>query len=201
MSISLIMTILLFSACASDTQPKKTVSSAKSSPIQIKPAYEPNFGDTETIGDLQYTFISLNGEDTVGSGNHTATGEKQLYSVLITVKNIGDQAVTVNPSFFTLISGSKTYSVAEMATLYKNEREPEGDTMYRDKLREQFASGVPQGTILTTLEPGEEKNGYLIFDVDPTEAFIAEEEGAPVVEKLEIKSNRSDGETLIFYFY
>lgn len=202
LSASLFIGFLLLSACMNDAQPEEIPSSsAKSSPAQIRPTYEPNYGDTETIGDLQYTLISLSVEGEVGSGDHITTGEKQFYSVLMTVKNNGTQSITLAPSFFTLISWPKTYSVAETATLYKNEYEPQGESVYRDKIREHFASGVPRGTILTTLEPGEEKNGYLIFDVDPAETFIVEEEGAPVVEKLEIKSNLSDEDTIIFYLY
>ncbi|MFL2101441.1 DUF4352 domain-containing protein [Desemzia sp. FAM 23989] len=198
--VSLFIGFILLSACTNDAQPEETPSSsAKPSTVKIKPAYEPNYGDTETIGDLQYTLISLSVEGEVGSGDHVTTGEKQFYSILMTVKNSGTQSVTLEPSFFTLISRPKTYAVAETATLYKNEYEPQGESIYRDKIREHFASGISRGTILTTLEPDEEMNGYIIFDVDPAETFIVEEDGAPIIEKLEIKSNRSDADTIIFY--
>lgn len=192
-SIALLIGTLLLSACTNDIQLEEDTSSKEPSIVQIKPAYKPSFGDTETIGDLEYTFISLFAEDSVGSGDHAITGEKDLYSVLITIKNIGDRSVTVEPSFFTLISGPKTFFVAETATLYKNEYEVEDET------RKHYANKIPKGTLLTTLEPGEERNGFLIFSVD-SDTFITEKEGPPVVEKLEVKSNQSDTDTLIFYF-
>lgn len=193
------MGILLLSACDFYTQQEESPPSVASSPVQIRPSYEPNFGDTETIGDLQHTFIGLFAEGSVGSGEHAITGESGLYSVMMTVKNIGNQAVTVEPSFFTLFSGPKTFFVAETATLYKNEYETVDENSMDYKFIEHYASGVPIGTLLTTLEPGEERIGYLIFGVD-SDTFITEE-GAPVVEKLEIKSNQSNGDTIVFYFY
>lgn len=198
-SIALLIGTLLLSACTNDIQLEEATSSKEPSIVQIKPAYNPSFGDIETIGDLEYTFISLFAEDSVGSGDHAITGEKGLYSVLITIKNIGDQSVTVEPSFFTLISGPKTFFVAETATLYKNEYEVEDETSIQYETRKHYANKIPKGTLLTTLEPGEERNGFLIFGVD-SDTFITEKEGPPVVEKLEIKSNQSDTDTLIFYF-
>lgn len=199
--IAILTGTLLVSACKNDAQPKESPSSIESSSaVQIRPAFEPNYGDTETIGDLQYTFIGLFAEGSVGSGEQAITGEKGLYSVMMTVKNIGNQAVTVDPSYFTLISGAKTFFVAETATLYKNEYEEEDENSLDYQISEQYASGVPKGTILTTLESGEERNGFLIFGVD-SDTFVKEEGEAPVVEKLEIKSNQSSGETIVFYFY
>lgn len=66
------------------------------------------------------------------------------------------------------------------------------EIIYHDKTREYFASGVPRGAILSTLEPSEEKNGYLIFNATSAETFIMEEDAAPLIKKLE-KTNAFHG--------
>lgn len=199
LSIATLFGSLLLSACTDNAQIEEPTSSSEISTTQTNRIDKPSFGDTQAIGDLEYTFIGSFAQGDIGSGDYIITGEKHMYGIMLTIKNIGEQPVTIDPSYFKIISSQKTFFVDETATLYKNEYEIEDEASISYQIRELYAPGVPTGRILTSLEPNEERNGYLIFGVN-SDTFIVEKNEPQIVEKLEIKSNKSSSDTIFFYF-
>lgn len=96
-----------------------TDSSSKASSEETEANY--SVGQTFTVGDVEYTVNSVSTSQTVGDEfiNKTAQGTYLLLN--ITVKNNGDDALSVSNDYFTLYKGKTKYTSDSTASLYASD--------------------------------------------------------------------------------
>lgn len=96
-----------------------TDSSSKASSEETEATY--SVGQTFTVGDVEYTVNSVSTSQTVGDEfiNKTAQGTYLLLN--ITVKNNGDEALSVSNDYFTLYKGKTKYTSDSTASLYASD--------------------------------------------------------------------------------
>ncbi len=96
-----------------------TDSSSKASSEETEATY--SVGQTFTVGDVEYTVNSVSTSQTVGDEfiNKTAQGTYLLLN--ITVKNNGDDALSVSNDYFTLYKGKTKYTSDSTASLYASD--------------------------------------------------------------------------------
>lgn len=74
--------------------------------------------DTLKVGDVEYTVNKIETTDTIGNEYLNQTAQETYLIVSITVKNNGDDALSVLDSFFKLKKGDKTYNTDSSAIMY-----------------------------------------------------------------------------------
>lgn len=96
-----------------------TDSSSKASSEETEATY--SVGQTFTVRDVEYTVDSVSTSQTVGDEfiNKTAQGTYLLLN--ITVKNNGDDALSVSNDYFTLYKGKTKYTSDSTASLYASD--------------------------------------------------------------------------------
>lgn len=96
-----------------------TDSSSKASSEETEATY--SVGQTFTVGDVEYTVNSVSTSQTVGDEfiNKTVQGTYLLLN--ITVKNNGDDALSVSNDYFTLYKGKTKYTSDSTASLYASD--------------------------------------------------------------------------------
>ncbi|MCS4488510.1 DUF4352 domain-containing protein [Streptococcus sciuri] len=101
-------------------------------------------GQTFTVGDVEYTVNSVSTSQTVGDEfiNETAQGTYLLLN--ITVKNNGDNALSVSNDYFTLYKGKTKYTSDSKASLYASNH---------------------TGFFLEEVNPGNALTGTVAFDI------------------------------------
>lgn len=74
--------------------------------------------DTLKVGDVEYTVNKIETTDTIGNEYLNQTAQETYLIVSITVKNNGDDALSVLDSFFKLKKGDKIYNTDSSAIMY-----------------------------------------------------------------------------------
>lgn len=74
-------------------------------------------GDTLKVGDVEFT---VNGKETATNvGGQYGSNSQGTYLILdVTVKNVGNEAITTDTSFFKLKNGEKTYEADSTASMH-----------------------------------------------------------------------------------
>ncbi len=103
----------------STTTSKATTTDSSSKASSEETVY--SVGQTFTVGDVEYTVNSVSTTQTVGDEflNETAQG---IYLLLnVTIKNNGDDALSVSNDYFTLYKGKTKYTSDSTASLYASD--------------------------------------------------------------------------------
>lgn len=111
-------------------------------------------GDTFKIGKVQYTINSTASKKTVGPSIIPTTAKDTFFIVNVTVKNLSDEKVMLDSSFFTLKKDQKRYEADTMASLSANQNE-DGESS--------------SAMLMENINPDVEATGNVVFDV--TEAL------------------------------
>lgn len=77
-------------------------------------------GDTVKVGDVEFTVNSTSTAKNVG-GEWGANSQGTFLLVNVTVNNAGNEAITIDSSFFALKAGEKTYDADGSAGIYAND--------------------------------------------------------------------------------
>lgn len=109
------------------------------------PAEEPNpgIGEEIIVGDVHFTVNETSTAQNVG-GEYGVDAQSQFLILNVTIQNEKNEAVTVDSSFFKLLSGERTYDSDGTAAIYAND-----DASF-------FLESVNPGVALT---------GNVVFDV------------------------------------
>ncbi|SDJ08690.1 DUF4352 domain-containing protein [Salimicrobium halophilum] len=109
-------------------------------------------GDTVDVGDMTYT---INGKSTAQQVGPSTLPEEAngMYVVLdVTVKNNGNEAVTVDGSYFKLKQGETTFEADSGASMSANQGED---------------GTIQNSFFMEQLNPSSEMSGKVVFDVAP----------------------------------
>lgn len=107
-------------------------------------------GDVVKVGDMEYTIKGKSTTDQVGP-SALPTKASDTYLVLdVVLKNNGNEAVTIDSSFFKLKRGEKTYEADSMASMSANQGE-------NGQIEDSF--------LLQELNPDSTAEGKVVFDV------------------------------------
>lgn len=77
-----------------------------------------SIGQTLTVGDVEYTVNSINSTKTVGSKYLSHDAQEMYLIVNVSVKNNGNESLSVSGDFFKLIKGEKEYSTDTEGSMY-----------------------------------------------------------------------------------
>jgi len=100
-------------------------------------------GEAITVGGVEFTVNGSKTAKNVG-GEYGQTSQGTYLLLDVTVKNVGNEAITTDASFFKLISGEKTFDADSSAGIYAN---PDTDFFYEQ------------------VNPDLSAKGYVVFDV------------------------------------
>lgn len=129
----------------SDTATEETTSETPAE----EPAEEPveevvaGIGQEIQVGDVFFTANEVTTATSLG-GEYGVTAQSQFTVVNVTIRNEKNEAITVDSSFFKLLSGDRTYDSDGGAGIYANE-----DADF----------------FLTSVNPGVSLSGNVVFDV------------------------------------
>lgn len=139
------------SKTSSETKDKTTESASKEkSKDKAKEEKTYKIGDKIVVGDMEYTVTKLGTADSVGP-SVLPTNASGKYVVLdVTLKNNGNEAVTIDTSFFKLQRGDKTYEADASASMSANQGED---------------GAIDNSFFLQSLNPDSEISGKVVFDV------------------------------------
>lgn len=86
------------------------------------PAKEQVFGigDVVKVGDVEFTINSTSTAKNVG-GEYGTNAQGTYLLMNVSVKNVGNESITMDSSFFQLKSGEKTFDADSSASIYANE--------------------------------------------------------------------------------
>lgn len=134
-------------APAEETATEETTEEAPAEEAAEEPAEEPveeaGIGTEVKVGDVYFTANEVTTATNVG-GEYGVTAQSQFTIVNVTVRNEKNEAITVDSSFFKLLSGERTYDSDGTAAIYANE-----DADF----------------FLTSVNPGVSLTGNVVFDV------------------------------------
>lgn len=124
---------------------------AKEEPAKEEVAEEKTYkiGDKVVVGDMEYV---INGKETaaaVGPAAFPTKASGKFVLIDVTLKNNGNEAVTVDSSFFKLQQGEKTFEADTTGSMYANQ----GD------------DGIDNSFFLQEVNPESEITGKVAFDV------------------------------------
>ncbi|MGO4295855.1 DUF4352 domain-containing protein [Glutamicibacter sp. MCAF14] len=143
---------------SADSQPsaKAEVAAKEDAPEKQEPAKEEvaeeksyKIGDKVVVGDMEYV---INGKETaaaVGPAAFPTKASGKFVLIDVTLKNNGNEAVTVDSSFFKLQQGEKTFEADTTGSMYANQ----GD------------DGIDNSFFLQEVNPDSEITGKVAFDV------------------------------------
>lgn len=148
---------------SADSQPsaKAEVAAKEDAPEKEEPAKEEaakeevaeektyKIGDKVVVGDMEYV---INGKETaaaVGPAAFPTKASGKFVLIDVTLKNNGNEAVTVDSSFFKLQQGEKTFEADTTGSMYANQ----GD------------DGIDNSFFLQEVNPESEITGKVAFDV------------------------------------
>lgn len=109
-------------------------------------------GDTVEVGKMTYVINSMEAADQVGPSILPETASGKYIVIDATLKNNGDEAVTVDSNFFKLKRGEKTYEADSGASMSANQGED---------------GNIDNSFFLQQLNPDSEITGKVVFDVAP----------------------------------
>lgn len=102
-------------------------------------------GEKVKVGDLEYTVNSVENASTVGGQYTSSTADGKYIVADVTVKNNGDEAITIDTELFKILNGDATNGADAAASTEAN------------------PSDI--GFFLEQLNPSSEKSGKVVFDV------------------------------------
>lgn len=108
-----------------------------------KQEYE--IGEKVKVDDLEYTVNSIERADTVGGQYTSSTADGKYIVADVTVKNNGDESITIDTELFKILNGDATNGADAAASTEAN------------------PSDI--GFFLEQLNPSSEKTGKVVFDV------------------------------------
>lgn len=109
-------------------------------------------GDTVPVGDMTYIISKKEVADQVGPSALPEKASGKFVIIEVTLKNGGNEAVTVDSSFFKLKRGDKTYEADNMASMSANQKED---------------GSIENSFFLQEVNPDLEVKGFVVFDVAP----------------------------------
>ncbi|SET95670.1 protein of unknown function [Salinibacillus kushneri] len=112
----------------------------------------PGIGEEVKVGAMTYTINEKSTTEQVGPSSLPEEANGKYVILNITVKNNGDEAVTIDGSFFKLKQGDKTFEADSMASTSANQAED---------------GSIKNSFFLEQLNPGSEMTGNVAFDVAP----------------------------------
>lgn len=116
-------------------------------------------GDTVNVGKMIYRVNEKNVASQVGPSILPQKASGQYVVIDVTLKNDGNEAVTIDSSFFKLKRGDKTYEADTMGSMSANQGEN---------------GNIDNSFFLQQLNPDSEITGKVVFDVAPEVAESAE---------------------------
>ncbi|MGP4061822.1 DUF4352 domain-containing protein [Halobacillus sp. H74] len=111
-----------------------------------------SMGDTVEVGAMTYTINEKSTAKEVGPSVAPTTANGKYVVLNVTVKNNGNEAVTVDGSYFKLKQDEKTFETDSMASTSANQGED---------------GSIQNSFFLEQLNPGSEISGNIAFDVAP----------------------------------
>lgn len=138
---------------ADKTEEKQSEATKNDSEEQKEDTY--GIGDTVSVGDMQYTVNKVETGKEVGPSVLPTTAGDTFLIVDLTVKNNGNEAVTVDSSFFKLKEGDKTFEADTDASMSANQND-DGE--------------ITNSFFLQSLNPDVEMTGKVVFDVTEAQA-------------------------------
>jgi hypothetical protein len=109
-------------------------------------------GEQVTVGDMVYTVTNKSTADQVGPSILPEKASEKFIVIDVTVRNNGNEAVTVDSSFFKLKRGEKTYEADTAASMSANQGEN---------------GTIENSFFMQQLNPDSEMSGRIVFDVAP----------------------------------
>lgn len=125
------------------SKPADKAEKAEQAEPEVKPA---SIGDALKVGNVVFTVHGKESTDTIGDQYLSQKAQGKYLVLDVSVKNEGKEAITVNTSFFKLISGETEYDSDGSADMYIND----ANTMF----------------FLQEINPGNELRGKIAFDVN-----------------------------------
>lgn len=107
-------------------------------------------GEKVKVSDLEYTVNSIENADTVGNQYVSSNADGKYIVADVTVKNNGDEAITIDTELFKILNGDATNGADAAASTEAN------------------PSDI--GFFLEQLNPSSEKTGKVVFDVSENTA-------------------------------
>ncbi|KAA6451001.1 DUF4352 domain-containing protein [Bacillus swezeyi] len=112
----------------------------------------PKIGDNVKVGDMDYKISGKKTADQVGPSALPQKASGKYLVLDVTLKNNGNEKVTVDASFFKLKRGEKTYEADSAASMSANQSED---------------GNIDNSFFLQNLNPDSEISGKVVFDVAP----------------------------------
>lgn len=146
------------SASSPKTKEKKETQTASTTPKEKKedtPKKEVKafkIGDTVKVGKITYIVSKKEAKDQVGPSVLPTKASQKFVVIEVTLKNGGNEAVTVDSSFFKLKRGEKTYEADSAASMSANQGED---------------GTITNSFFLQEVNPDSEVKGFVVFDVAP----------------------------------
>lgn len=133
-----VLFVIIFNALSSGgSDDKKTSSDNQSTTTQkeTKKEEKKTYGLNQDVqvGDVLYNVHGVEVSKSVGEGYSKTDAKGTFVIVSLTVTNKGDEAITVDSKFFTLLNGSKKYESESMATITANQTSYNSD-FFLDKV-------------------------------------------------------------------
>ncbi len=127
---------------------KSTTASSPKKEAASKKEYK--IGDTVKVGDMQYKVVKTSTAKKVGPSELPETANGTFLIIDLNVKNNGNEAVTVDSSFFNLKLGTKTFKADDDASISANQKED---------------GTIDNSFFMQDLNPGSEMSGRVVFDI------------------------------------
>ena len=137
---------------AKDSKDSKSATASTASSPKKEAASKKKYkiGDTVKVGDMQYKVTKTSTAKKIGPSALQQTANGTFLVIDLNVKNNGNEAVTVDSSFFNLKLGSKTYKADADASMSANQKED---------------GSIDNSFFMQDLNPGSEMSGRVVFDV------------------------------------
>lgn len=154
-----IVVLIIFGGAlgGSDTDNTKSSDASKETSKESAKKEEKTYGigDIVSVGDMEYAINSVETAKQIGPSVFPTNAKDTFLIVDMKVKNNGNEAVTVDSSFFKLKEGEKTFEADSMASMSANQNE-NGE--------------IVNSFFLEQLNPDMEQTGKIVFDISESQA-------------------------------
>ncbi|MFB6469203.1 DUF4352 domain-containing protein [Cytobacillus sp. Hz8] len=150
--VLVIIVVIAIANCGNGDDDEKTTTTNEKDKTEEPAKKTYGIGDQVKIGDMVYNVISKDTATQVGPSALPEKANGTFVVIKVNVKNNGNEAVTVDSSFFKLKRGDKTYEADSAASLSANQSES-GD--------------IQNSFFAQQLNPDSEMSGKVVFDVAP----------------------------------
>lgn len=133
-----------------NTTPKEESPKQEATKKEVEKTYK--IGDVVKVGDMEYTIIAKSTAAQVGPSVLPTKASGKFLVLDVTLKNNGNEAVTVDSSFFKLKRGEKTYEADNAGSMSANQKED---------------GSIENSFFLQELNPDSNISGKVVFDVAP----------------------------------